>query len=724
MILQRTIVLTLVAVLAMAGEPAAYRSYGAWTSGEIGGGGYLQQVVWAPGSPQRLYLASDVGGCFRSDDAGATWRMLHGSLPASGGAYEVRGIIADPRDRDAVLIATSDGIWSSRDAGATWTRSLQAWFAGNGEFRWTGRVLVRHPRRPEVVLAAAPGAGAFRSQDGGATWDATGAAGGWPSDIAIDRSDPARVWLCAQARKNVQIGGRRQDLEPGLWESRDGGASWNRIADRAPTELLQDPRNAAVWYGLDPQRQVLRSDDSLRTWSACNAGLPPKTGWARDDGVYDAIAAAGEDVILAGHGANLYRLDREAASWRKIIQEQVDEGGWWGARGRSGYQHFGSALGYLGVDPADPAHWLVTDWYAIYQSRDAGRSWRLRLDGIEMTVAHCLLQDPTAPTLAHLGLADIGYLRSSDRGATWAGMRPGISNNIKHLAACPARAGRLWAVGPQGWEWHANQVFSSDDGGLTWRRAAMRGLPDLRTARCNSIAADARDPHAAWITIDGAVAPDRGGIWRTVDDGDSWTWIGQGLPQVPALFRHDIWVAGPELAADADGTLVAAADDRGRTFRRAAGEAAWSELDTRGMGGRPNAVVADPRTPGRFYACRTDGGLWVSDDGGLRWRRILARDAWSMAVDAGDPRRLVANGADGLWLSRDAGATWVALPPGLPYRHQRNVVAWAGERILVATGGSGVFHIDVAGVVGEAVPQGAAASAGGLLAGETGHAAP
>lgn len=707
--------LAALSVLGHAGE--AGQRYGVWTSGAIGGGGYLQQVVWAPGSPQRLYLASDVGGCFRSDDGGATWRMLHGTLPA-GGAYEVRGILADPRDRETVMIATSAGIWSSHDAGATWTRSLQAWFAGNGEFRWTGRVLVRHPQQPDLLLAAAPGVGVFRSQDGGATWTATGGTGCWPTDLAIDRADPGRIWMCAQARTAVTIAGRSQDLAAGLWESRDGGSTWNRIAAQAPTELLQDPRDPAVWYGLDPKQQVLRSDDGLRSWTPFASGLPAKAGWARDDGIYDAIAAAGEDVILAGHGAHLYRLDRAAATWRAITQERVDEGGWWGARERHGYQHFGSALGFLGVDPTDPAHWLVTDWYAIYQSRDAGRSWRLRLDGIEMTVAHCLLQDPADPGLAHLGLADIGYLRSTDRGATWAGMRPGISNNIKHLAACPSRPGRLWAVGPQRWEWHANQVFSSDDGGLSWRRAAMRGLPDMANARCNSIAADPADPRAAWIALDGAVAPGAGGIWRTSDDGDSWTWIGQGLPTVPALFRSDIWVLGPELAAGADGTLLAAANDRNRTFRRAAGETTWRELDTRAMGGRPNAMVADPCTPGRFYACRREGGLWSSDDAGLRWRRILARDVWSMAVDAADPRRLVANGADGIWLSRDAGATWQALPPGLPYRHVRNVVAWAADRILVATGGNGVFHIDADSTGGSPAPQGEVMLAGGLL--ETG----
>lgn len=694
--INRTCLATLTTVVAClgAGEVQPHRRYGAWSAGTIGGGGYLQQVVWAPGEPQRLYLASDVGGCFRSDDGGGTWRMLHGGLPAGGGAYEIRGILADPRQRDAVLIATSAGIFTSGDAGTTWTRRLSAWFAGNGEYRWTGRILVRHPRDADALLAAAPGVGAFRSGDGGVTWTPCGAGGTWPTDIAFDNIDPNRVYLCARSRKGVHLGGRTIDLDGGLWESRDAGANWQRIAATAPTEILQDPIHPTLWYGLDPEQQVLRSHDGLRTWERFATGLPARTGWARDDGVYDAIAVAGQEVILAGHGAHLYRLDRQAATWRAIAQERVDEGDWWGARGRHGYQHFGSALAYLGVDPGNPAHWLVTDWYALYQSRDAGRSWRLRIDGIEMTVAHCIVQDPSERGRAHLGLADIGYMRSGDGGATWAGMRPGISNNIKHISACASRPGRLWAVGPQRWEWHANQVFTSGDGGASWRRCAMRGLPDLERARCNTVAADPADPRAAWIVLDGPVGPGRGGVWRSEDDGDSWLWVGEGLPALPSLFRSDIWVHGPELAAGPDGILLAASNERNLTFRRLPGDAAWKAVDTTRMAGRPNALVACPRTPGRFYACRTDGGLWRSDDGGGTWRQLLSRDAWSMAVDAWNPLQLVANGSAGMWMSRDGGDTWRELPPGLPYRHARNLVAWVDGRILVATGGNGVFSCD------------------------------
>ncbi|HEY9249050.1 MAG TPA: hypothetical protein VIO38_07960, partial [Rariglobus sp.] len=95
-----------------AGTPE-HRVYGSWNSSVIGGGGFLQHAVFAPSDPRRLYLSSDVGGLFRSDDNGATWHMLHGSLPADAGNYSVRGVLVDPRNADRVTIATDTGVWRS-----------------------------------------------------------------------------------------------------------------------------------------------------------------------------------------------------------------------------------------------------------------------------------------------------------------------------------------------------------------------------------------------------------------------------------------------------------------------------------------------------------------------------------------------------------------------------------------------------------------------------------
>lgn len=101
----------------------ASRVYGRWESASFGGGGYIQNVVWCPSSPGRLYAYVDIGGLYRSDDGGASWRMMHGGMPAGDGFYSVRGLWVDPGDANRVIIAVGNqwtanrGIFLSRQSG-------------------------------------------------------------------------------------------------------------------------------------------------------------------------------------------------------------------------------------------------------------------------------------------------------------------------------------------------------------------------------------------------------------------------------------------------------------------------------------------------------------------------------------------------------------------------------------------------------------------------------
>ncbi len=68
----------------------------AWTVLPCFGGGYVQNVVIAPSDPNIWYTYVDVGGPYRSDDAGRHWRPLHGNIAA-----EHRNMAGDcPRSLD------------------------------------------------------------------------------------------------------------------------------------------------------------------------------------------------------------------------------------------------------------------------------------------------------------------------------------------------------------------------------------------------------------------------------------------------------------------------------------------------------------------------------------------------------------------------------------------------------------------------------------------------
>ncbi|HAI13574.1 MAG TPA: hypothetical protein DCM28_17845, partial [Phycisphaerales bacterium] len=155
-------------------------SYGQWHSSRFGGGGYVQQVVISPSNPKRVYMYVDVGGVYRSDDAGRSWRMCHGSLPANRSNYSVRGLWVDPEDPDYVIIATGNrwdgrkGIYVSTDGGTTWEMTYKAWFWGNGHRRAAGNVLVSDPENSNRLYIAAVDDGWATSNDRGKTWQANG----------------------------------------------------------------------------------------------------------------------------------------------------------------------------------------------------------------------------------------------------------------------------------------------------------------------------------------------------------------------------------------------------------------------------------------------------------------------------------------------------------------------------------------------------------------------
>ena len=695
----RVIVLVCAALAAAevyAAEPDnAYRRYGDWVSGRIGGGGYLQHIVWSPADHGRLYMSTDVGGCYRSDDGGRSWAMLHGALPPAQAAYQVRGVLAHPKSRDTALFACGNGwgghgVYRTTDGGKTFAKTLSADFDGNGDTRSAGPVIVSDPSRPTTVYVAAIGSGVHRSDDFGATWAKLGLDGVYPQDLVVDRTDARRLWVVGAKWKDGKASG--------LFLSEDGGRGWKMICADAPSEFVQDPKEAGRLHGLFVSAPQFRlSDDLGRTWRAYRSDVQPAArGDIRSDGTYMAIASGPDFVLAAGCGGHFYRLACGGELWTRIPRGEVHEGNWYAGLKQPVEPHFGSALGFVGIEPGRPDHWIMTDWYALYQTYDAGKNWRLSIRGVEMTVQHVVAQDPKHPKRVHAGMADIGYFRSDDGGANFPywGRHHGISSNIKSISVCAADSDRVYATGPSTWEWMANQTFRSDDGGSSWKRPAQRGLPDLSIkggARCNTVVAHPSRRDTAYLAVSGAVRPGGGGVYETTNGGDDWTWIGQGLPE-EKLMRHDIWTTGAELAVSPDGSLVASAHDSGRAFRRAPGARSWEEVR---IPGRGYCVFADVLKPGRFFMGRRESGLYRSDDGGRTWRQVSDRPAYMVTSDMARCGRVAFFSGKAAFVSFDGGGTWRETPPGLTFRDPRNSLCFAGDRLVVGTGGSGVFYLDL-----------------------------
>jgi hypothetical protein len=356
--------------------------------------------------------------------------------------------------------------------------------------------------------------------------------------------------------------------------------------------------------------------------------------------------------------------------------------------GKSGeWQHFGASLGSVVVNPRDPNHWWFTDWYGAYQTRDAGKNWTLSIDGIELTVLHTIIQDPTDAGAVHMGMADNGYLWSENGGERFTSAK--VNANMKSVSISPLLPSRVYGVGnktPGAWE--SNLVSVSIDRGKTWTASPQIGLPDTSKFHWNSIVVDPKQPYTVYLGVSGEVGEGKGGVYVSRDGGKTWRWMGQGLDS-KGVFRFDIWGIGRELAVSENGNLVAVSRDRKAAYFYDAAAKTWAPSSTN-WSSSPHSVVAVPGAPNRFFAGVSNDGVYRSNDAGKTWTRVLNQGAEHVAVDAAKPNRVAAGTKDGVYLSEDGGDTWKALDKSLPHRFY-GIPAFAGERLFVGTSGSGAY---------------------------------
>lgn len=237
---------------------------------------------------------------FRTGDGGRTWSPIAEAIAGQG----IADLAVDPAAPDVLYAATGEGVWKSRDRGARWQRVARA-----------GAAVLATPG-PGTVLAAGP-CGLRRSADGGRTWaqvlpcrstgevlaylvERLAAPAGAPEIYADVNELLAPQWSLRQA----------------VYRSRDGGATWSRIAeglmatvspsrpatvyleavkpeglellrsddhgeswrpagllDLPLADLTVDPGNPEILYAAVQQHGVQRSRDGGATWEPLNAGL-------------------------------------------------------------------------------------------------------------------------------------------------------------------------------------------------------------------------------------------------------------------------------------------------------------------------------------------------------------------------------------------------------------------------------------------------------------------
>jgi photosystem II stability/assembly factor-like uncharacterized protein len=286
--------------------------------------------------------------------------------------------------------------------------------------------------------------------------------------------------------------------------------------------------------------------------------------------------------------------------------------------------------------------------------------------------ARCVAVDPRDPQRVYVGTFDNGLFSSEEGGLTWREDEEGLGDRrVLSLAVSPSHSESGVSVVYAGTE--PSNLYRSEDAGYSWQRIpALRELPSEPrwsfpprpwTHHVRTIALHPTDPD--WL----AVGIELGGVMRSLDGGASWIDHNpQAHSDAHELLTHPL---APERVYEAAGQGIARSEDRGDTWAHFDDgldrHYAWAQaLDPADPDLWYVAVSRSPFTAhgdgdGQAHLWRSRGDGWVAVDG---WGDFLdlRRMPYALTALPEQPNRLLAGLRGGtLLLSDDAAESWSRL---------------------------------------------------------------
>ena len=691
----------------------------AWKVLPIYGGGYMQNVVVCPSDERRLYTYVDVGGPYRSDDGGLSWRPLHGNytpLQRKCDADMPRGLSVDPRDADSIVVAAGNsvsrpgGIFVSRDGGLSFRQTLYCRFSSNGRARFLGEVLVRNPFNPDELMCGENRDGLYRSRDNGETWHTLGLDGHWFTQICYDPDVKGRIYALSPAKSPTESPIRSQEnifgpYASGFFRSDDGGDTWSKLSEESPLEIAVIKGRREVLGGFrtaggESWNENRISVDGGRSWRSWHQGLPePPRGaveiHAASSRGFRAFAALPDAFLCANGIGDIFKRRPEDAMWHKVERQSIAFDKPECETHLSGIDISLKmpALSSIIIDGRNHDRWFATDWNLIYETRNAGRDWNVRQNGIMQLCTHTLEFDPFSADNIFYGVADRGFLISNDGGKSFGTPQhpdgSGIPEN--HPYGCTARFSRitqglLYAIGGK----TDTPLYRSVDAGRSWCRAGCRGLPALKVGKfpAYGVVLSPKDD-SVYLCLGGRLG-DGGGVYRSVDNGETFQLFSNGLPQGKELFKSSEWdgCGSEALVFSPDGSAILKAPKIKKMFYLDGD--VWKPCAANGH------PVADPHVPGRFLFIGSP--IVETTNGGrtLRKMPLLPMDCGSIAFDEHAKGLVAFNVGDRILVSRDGGRHSQVLPDGMSVPiGSGNCLYLDRGRLFARSPGSGVFVRDI-----------------------------
>ena len=330
-------------------------------SGPHFGGWELFHIKGSPVDPDRLY-ASQCSGWFgqliqRSNDGGKTWapagnQFTYAGVPGTHQWYDgtphpwefkrVWHLEPSLTDPDTVYAGVEDAaLFRTTDGGGTWEELAGLRGHGSGS-RWQPgaggmclHTIVLDPGNPQRMFIAISAAGAFRTDDGGVTWqpinqglrseyipDPKAEVGHCVHRIARHPSRPDTLFM----QKHWDV--MRSDNAGGLWHEVSGNlpVDFGFVIDvhaHEPETIYVVPiKSDSEHYPPEGKLRVYRSRTGGDEWEALSKGLPQSDCYVnvlREAMAVDALDQCG--IYFGTTGGQVYASADAGDNWAPIVRD-------------------------------------------------------------------------------------------------------------------------------------------------------------------------------------------------------------------------------------------------------------------------------------------------------------------------------------------------------------------------------------------------------------------
>jgi photosystem II stability/assembly factor-like uncharacterized protein len=624
--------------------------------------------VFHPTDANKIYTYAKKGNqntLLVSNDKGITWNVLT-TTPPSG---TIVFLYIDRGNALFMLAGTTSEAYRSSNGGSTWTKCSAV----------SGNVLgflvdQSSPVENRVCFVATDTGGVYRSDDGGTTWiqKISGLPSASLKSFAGGSTGSTVTLYCLAASNNdVYVSKNKGDA----WTKAMGGGidsaiTYSHIVASDATPNVLYANGMVSEYVGKIYKSTNTGESWVQVWSpSISGGGNVALGWLDYDmhlnppSYWLNISASNPNHVI-GTRTVPYITYNGGTTWKQAYTKYADTG----AEGPN------------------------KKWASI---------------GIGVTSSWNYAIDPFDKNKHYICYTDIGFTRSEDAGKTWTQSRSGSPwpNSVYQIAFDPRIPGTIYGAASNKHDLpfspyedanYPGGVIKSTNYGKTWNSAST-GLPVDSNFPATSIIMDPRDT-ALYVTAYG------NGVYKSTDRGGTWIKKSTGLAigankHCYALKLHSDGSLFCAIVARRPANAASSVPpEPGGLFKSVDKGETWANISSNLPLKYQMDFDVHPQNSKIIYMCayaHNEGGIYKTTNGGSTWTKLSAPmsdlSGFSATIDSLIPATVYVTGHSGLFMSNDSGNTWSELT-GLPFGLSTRVyLDYVDNNMYVTTFGGGVW---------------------------------